>query len=58
MRGQNRPWVLGTLVYEGIKMAKIRLKKSFFFTSFRFSATQVNVKNIYIFYLPLFNSVA
>jgi len=40
-------------------MRNIRLKEVFFsFTYFRFCATQINVKNICIFYLPLCNSVA
>jgi hypothetical protein len=51
---QNQPWILETLICEGVKLErKIRLKAGFSF--FCLYTTQLIVS---IFYLHIFNSVA
>jgi hypothetical protein len=55
--GQNRPWVLGILINEGVKLRKREKVGLFnFFHSLPYPNNRF--ENIYVFYLPLFNSIA
>jgi hypothetical protein len=55
MGRQNQPWVLGTLIYEGVKKEGEDRFFSFFLPLHH---PNNHFENISIFYLPCFNSVA
>ena len=57
LEGRDWPWVLGTLIYEGIKLERGGRVVPFIF-SLSFHHVNDRFENICIFSLPLFNSVA
>jgi hypothetical protein len=50
-RGQNRPWVLGTIIYDGVN--NIRLKAVFFYFLLSLHHPNNRLENILLLFVPL-----